>query len=174
MEAGSSSKKMPSTIIRGVLMGMVSMFTVSCTPHRTKELDIAGTRYFFPLDLSAVVTLNEGRPYASYTAADWSYRLVYHSRYQSGVNEAGQPSLHFITNRFDDPSIYQRYDTPVGIVTCNREHVRVGMKFQCGTSFIHRGARWQLHFDANQVGRASALKATSFAALASLRKPPVS
>jgi hypothetical protein len=77
------------------------------------------------------------------------------------------------TNRFDDPSVYERYDTSAGLVICNKEMVRVGMKFQCGTSFIHRGARWQLHFDANQTGSASALKETSLTALDQLRKPPL-
>jgi hypothetical protein len=80
-----------------------------------------------------------------------AYRLIYDGDKQAAANEAGLPNLHFITTRFSKREDLSFHETAVGEVVCQQKLVQVGGRFTCGFSFVHRGARWQVHFDAAAI-----------------------
>jgi hypothetical protein len=137
----------------------IAMFAIAACSDRqeNKNFPIAGELYKWP---EGTTILPPGGPgvygdgyvrFCPDKCHQSAYRLIYDGDKQSAVNEAGLPDLHFITTRFSKLEDLSFHDTAVGAVICQQKLVEVGGRFTCGFSFVHRGARWQVHFDAAEI-----------------------
>jgi hypothetical protein len=143
-----------------------------------KAFPIAGVVYQWPAD----TTVSPPQPPGYYGKGFVSYRsssrypdedaflIIYDGNAQEALNEAALPHLKMITSKGDDPRNFSFRTTPAGQVVCNRRSVQVGLAFPCGLSFVHRGARWQLHFGAHQMNDAEQLYEEAVSRLETYRR----
>lgn len=159
-----------------VAIGVTAVLTNKEEKKESANFPIAGTLYAWPIETTIIPPQPPGlygdgyvRFHPSQPGYKSDYRLIYDGNHQEPKNEAGLPHLQQLTSRFSKPEEHSIHETPVGPVVCNRKLVQVGGRFPCGLSFVHRGARWQLHFGANKVLNSEALYHDALARLDALR-----
>lgn len=165
----------------GFGMPAVAIMTIAARekPER-KPFPIAGTTYHWPA--GTMVTPPEppgyyGKGHVYYRSSNRypdpdAFSIIYDGNTQAPLNAAGLPHLQMITSRFDKPGDFEFRTTRVGQVVCNRRSVNAGVANPCGLSFVHRGARWELHFGAHRAGDAEQIFRDAVDRLESFRRDP--
>lgn len=155
-----------------VVVVVVAVSTTRLGRQQRTNFPIAGVLYSWP-DGTTITPPQPpgiyGKGYVRYYPRQDGFRLIYDGDQQEPQNEAGLPHLQQITSRFARRDGFSFYETTVGTVVCHKKLARVGSLFPCGLSFMHRGARWQLHFAASEATNAEELHRLAVSRLEAFR-----
>jgi hypothetical protein len=143
-----------------------------------KLFPIAGVSYRWPSDTTVLAPEpppNFGKGYVRYRSSSRypdrnAFLIIYDGNAQEPRNPAGLPHLQMVTSGFGNPEEFSFRTTSSGQVVCNRRSAQVGLAYPCGLSFVHRRARWQLHFGAHQASRAELLHKEAVSTLETFRR----
>lgn len=162
-------------------LGVPAIVIVSITTRekpQPQSFPIAGTTYQWPAGTRVVPPQPPGyygKGHVSYRSSNrypdpHAFFIIYDGNAQEPFNEAGLPHLRMITSRFDRPADFSFEKTAAGEVVCNRRSAKLGIAYPCGLSFVHRGARWELHFGAHQANDAEQIYSEAISRLESFRR----
>jgi hypothetical protein len=149
----------PRLVIILVVLALVAIFSAIRWATRPvwEDVEINGVRYRWPKEQTVVVRppLNSSQTYVRYSS---NFILIYDGMHQNAPKTGDLPYLQLTTRPgLSKPEEFNFVQTSGGTVLCDKKAIEVGLTYQCGMSFLHRGARWQLVFQAQQLTEAESL-----------------